>query len=295
MLPHGGVNQAIGFRHRARNPTRRGVSRCPRYLHPVPHDAADLLAALAIKGESRTEIASIPAGDHVAVQAASIASLLDGRYEGDLTVGELLAHGDHGIGTLNGLDGEMVIVDGEAWRAGADGTVEPIAAGARTPFAVVTTLREASSTIVAGPLANDDLLVLVDSLLPDGMRNAAVRIDGTFDRVHARSVPKQEPPYRPLAEVAGDMVEWTWRGIEATLVGFRFDAGTDGLEVVGHHLHVIDVDRSRAGHVLGCDLRSGTVSVEPLDELHVELPPGVELIDPGGFEDGGALKSIESE
>lgn len=260
----------------------------------MPHDA-QLLTALAVTGERRGEVAHVDLADHVAVQAASISSLLDGVYDGDLTVAELLAHGDHGIGTLNGLDGEMVIVDGEAWRANADGTVDPIPGGSKTPFAVVTRLADAERFDVTEPIANDELLELIDGHLPAGERNAAVRIDGIFDRIHARSVPRQVPPYRPLAEVAEDMVEWTWHGIEATLVGFRFDAGADGLEIVGHHLHVLSADRRHGGHVLGCDLREGSIRVEALDELHVELPPGIDLVDPGEFDDGGSLDAIEQE
>jgi metallophosphoesterase superfamily enzyme len=31
------------------------------------------------------------------------------------------------------------------------------------------------------------------------------------------------------------MVEWNWHGLNATVVGFRFDSAADGLEIVGHH------------------------------------------------------------
>lgn len=260
----------------------------------MPHDP-HLISALTISGERRSELAAVAGAEHVAVQAATVEALLDGRYDGDLRVGDLLAHGDHGIGTLNGLAGEMVIVDGEAWQARHDGKVVPIPDDARTPFAVVTTIGDADEFHVVRPATNDELLELIDSHLPPGVTNAAVRIDGHFDRIHARSVPKQEPPYRPLSEVAGDMVEWTWEDIRATAVGFRFDSGVEGLEIVGYHLHVLSDDRTSAGHVLGLDLRHGTVRIESLDELHVELPPGVDLTDPDSFEDDGTLGAIENE
>ena len=54
-------------------------------------------------------------------------ALLDGVYDGEVTVGELLPHGDFGLGTFNSLDGEMVILDGICYhlrvgrqRAGRD-------------------------------------------------------------------------------------------------------------------------------------------------------------------------------
>src|ERR671934_1883946 len=73
---------------------------------------------------------------HAAFQTSTIETLLHGRYEGDLTVGTLLGHGDLGLGTVDHLDGELIVVDGEAWAARADGSLRRVAAAERTPFAV---------------------------------------------------------------------------------------------------------------------------------------------------------------
>jgi acetolactate decarboxylase len=63
------------------------------------------------------------------------------------------------------------------------------------------------------------------------------------------------------------------------MLGFRFPSYAEGIEVGGYHLHFIDADRSRGGHVL--DSRSGELRarIDPSDDLHVELPPRVELED----------------
>jgi acetolactate decarboxylase len=60
---------------------------------------------------------------HVLFQASTIGALLDGAYDGDLTFAELAEHGDFGLGTLNGLDGEMIAIDGRFYRADVDGAV----------------------------------------------------------------------------------------------------------------------------------------------------------------------------
>ena len=65
---------------------------------------------------------------HVLFQASTIGALLDGAYDGDLTFAELAEHGDLGLGTLNGLDGEMIALDGRFYRADVDGRVQPVAA-----------------------------------------------------------------------------------------------------------------------------------------------------------------------
>lgn len=232
---------------------------------------------------------------HRAVQTSTVAALMDGAYDGDLTIDELLAAGDLGLGTLNGLDGELIVADGEAWQAATDGTVRRVAGTERTPFAVVVPFRADRTVAVPGPLAHAALIDWLEAHRPGALGCDAVRIDGVFDRIHARSVPRQTPPYRSLAEVAADQVEFTFRDIRGTIVGFRFPAVADEVEIVGHHLHFLSEDRRHAGHVLACDLRSGTVGIERIDELHLELPPGVELPAIDGPSHTEAVRRIESD
>ena len=84
-----------------------------------------LIANLHVHALRRSE-AHANHAPHVLFQASTIAALLDGAYEGDLTFAELGEHGDLGLGTLNGLDGEMIALDGRFYRADVDGFVEPI-------------------------------------------------------------------------------------------------------------------------------------------------------------------------
>ena len=50
-----------------------------------------------------------------------MSQLLDGIYDGEMTIGELLSHGNFGVGTFNGLDGEMVVLDGVCYQVRHDG------------------------------------------------------------------------------------------------------------------------------------------------------------------------------
>jgi acetolactate decarboxylase len=68
---------------------------------------------------------------------STINALLRGLYNGDMTIADLASHGDHGLGTVNGLDGELIIVDGTPYQMGADGVVRRLQGSEGTPFAVV--------------------------------------------------------------------------------------------------------------------------------------------------------------
>jgi acetolactate decarboxylase len=232
---------------------------------------------------------------HVLFQASTIGALLDGAFDGDLSFAELAEHGDLGLGTLNHLDGEMVALGGEFFRADVDGWLHRIAPEERTPFAVVTRFEPTvEEHLAAEERSHEELLEQLDALVPAGASSCAIRLDGRFPLVRARSVPRQEPPYRPLTEVVAEQHVFELADVEGTMLGFRFPTYVEGIEVPGYHLHFVSADRSRGGHVL--DSRSGglRVRIDPSDDLHVELPPRVELADPDlAAETHAAVAAVE--
>jgi acetolactate decarboxylase len=217
---------------------------------------------------------------HVLFQASTIGALLEGGFEGDVTFAELAGEGDLGLGTVNHLDGEMIAIDGRFYRADVEGQIAELPGSERTPFAVVIPFEPRIDFDLEGSVDHDRLLTEIDRRIPADAATCAVRIDGRFELVRGRSVPRQEPPYRPLTEVVADQKVFELAGVDGTMLGFRFPEYAEGIEVSGWHLHFITEDRSRGGHVL--DSRSSTlhVQLDPSGELHVELPPGVELADP---------------
>jgi acetolactate decarboxylase len=218
---------------------------------------------------------------HVLFQASTIGALLDGAFDGDLSFAELARHGDLGLGTLNGLDGEMIALDGEFFRADVDGAIHPVPAAAKTPFAVVTRFEAEVDERLDVGLSHGELLARLDALVPAGASSCAIRLDGHFDLVRARSVPRQSPPYRPLTEVVADQHIFDLEDIAGTMLGFRFPAYAEGIEVAGYHLHFISDDRSHGGHVLDSRSRDLRARLDPSNDLHIELPPRIDLADPG--------------
>ena len=217
---------------------------------------------------------------HLLFQASTVSALLDGNYDGDMTFAELAEHGDTGLGTLNGLDGEMIAIDGVFLRADVNGDVSEIAPNAFTPFAVVTEFRPTISFEVSGVSSFDELQARLDESLPEDVPALAIRIDGDFGPVTARSVPKQAEPYRHLDEVVADQNVFQIPPTTGSLVGFRFPVYSEGIEIAGYHLHFVDEARSRGGHLLDLDITEATVRAAVFSDLHVELPPGMDLASP---------------
>lgn len=265
---------------------RASAAGLPSSTAPPPYAAAveivdhRLVGALHVGLVDRAHAADgLAAGEEAvgdAFQTSTIEALLDGAYEGDLTVGELLAHGDLGIGTVDHLDGELVVLDGEAWAVASSGEVRAVPPDEGTPFAVVCRFTPGAA-VAMGPCADLEAVgAAVEAAAPPDAAVLAVRIDGVVARARVRSVTRQEPPYPPLTEVVTHQREWELTDVVGTVVGFRFPDRTDGLEVPGWHLHLLSEDRTLGGHVMELALAEGTLRVEATDALHVELPDRVD-------------------
>lgn len=204
-------------------------------------------------------------------QYSTIDALLAGLYDGNLTMKDLKFRGDFGLGTLNGLDGELVVLDGEAYHVSAGGKSVIPEGSARTPFAAVAFFEEDSIHKIGAVDSMGTLNRLVSENLPSRNVFYAIRIDGRFAYVKARAIPRQAKPYPPLAKAAKKQVVVQFTG-EGTLVGIYSPAFVKGVGVPGFHWHFLTEDRSGGGHVL--DLSMGP-SVVRLDELRlstVQLP-----------------------
>lgn len=240
-----------------------------------------LIGALHVQALTRAGLDHDVAAEHVAIQAGTLEALMAGGYDGDATLAELLRLGDTGIGTVQALDGELIVLDGHPYSAHSDGSVTALSPLLRTPFAVVTRFVADVASVADRPLDFDALHDAIDLLAPADASVLAVRIDGTFTDLVLRSVERQSKPYRPLSEVVAHQTEWRVPRATGTVVGFRFPDATAGLEVPGHHLHFLADDRTLGGHVISCALEQGRIAVDRCEDLHIELPPGVELGVPG--------------
>ena len=73
-------------------------------------------------------------------QVSTLQALAMGYNKAVITVEDLLQHGDTGLGTFEGVDGEMIVVDGICYRAAVDGTVTKASPETGVPFASVSKL-----------------------------------------------------------------------------------------------------------------------------------------------------------
>lgn len=206
-------------------------------------------------------------------QYSTIDALLQGYYDGDATLSDVARHGDHGLGTINGLDGEMILIDGTFYQMRTDGQVNRLAESVRTPFAVVTPFDVDREEAMPAGLDIEGLYHLIDTVAPNRNLFLAIRIDGTFPAITVRSVPKQVPPYRPLVEIVrSEQVVFEFKDVRGTLIGFRCPEYVAGINVPGFHLHFLSDDRRQGGHLLGLTTGGGRIAIDEIAAFEVVLP-----------------------
>lgn len=212
-------------------------------------------------------------------QTSTLSALMEGVYEGNTTFGELKKEGDFGLGTLNGLDGEMVGFGGKFYQITSDGKAHEIPDAAVTPFAVVTFFEADKTVSIDGPLECKDLEKYILSLLPSDNIFYAIKIDGRFESMKTRSVPKQSEPFPPLAEVVKKESVFELGSVEGTIAGYWFPEYLSGVNAAGFHFHFLTADEKTGGHVLDCKAGKVRIGIDYNDDLQISLPKTENFLD----------------
>ncbi|MBQ8092778.1 MAG: acetolactate decarboxylase [Clostridia bacterium] len=209
-------------------------------------------------------------------QVSTLQALALGYSKAVIKAGDLLQEGDTGLGTFEDVNGEMIVMDGQCYRADQDGCVTVVAPETGVPFAAVARLNgEQQFSLNNMPdiaTVRTELTRKIEERF--GLNSMhVVKIDGTFEKVDARS----EAPYRShhvtLKEVLGqNQKAFIFENIRGSLVGVYFPDYMDGINMPGWHLHFLSEDRTKGGHVFDVCIQSGLAKVDKISNIVIELP-----------------------
>ena len=261
--------------------------------------AAILLSftACSSQQESKTE-KSGESNRETVYQVALLQSLTQGYYDGIIKVSELKEHGDIGIGTFEGVNGEMIVLDGTVYQALGDGSVQEAADDETVPFSNVTffdsDVKEEISKI-------KDINALKDALDKTVEKNGKnmfsfVKISGEFKKMNVRSELKQEKPYKSLDKaLATDQREFNYDNIKGTVVALYCPDYMGGLNTPGWHFHFISDDKKKGGHILELAFDSAQAEYDITPEFDMRLSDNSDFQKMELAKDvSGAIKKVET-
>jgi acetolactate decarboxylase len=213
------------------------------------------------------------ATDSTVVQISTIQALLKGIYDGETTFQQVKKWGNFGMGTINGLDGEMAAFDGQFYQVKGDGSVHIIPDSMKTPYATVHFFHpDQTIRLTTAFQSYADFQNHLDQYLPSRNRPYAFKITGTFDYLKTRSVYKQKQPYPSLVKVAHHQSVFEFKNITGTAVGYWFPDYMEKLTVPGYHLHFVSEDKQHGGHVLNCRFSKATVAIDWINTIKLVIP-----------------------
>lgn len=213
-------------------------------------------------------------------QVALLQSLVQGYYDGAVKIGDLGRHGDTGIGTFDGVDGEMIMTGGKAYKALFDGRVCEADADDTSPFCAVTFFEKDFSARLTETDSAADLFEKLTEKVGENGKNLfyTVKISGTFDKMTVRSIPKQKKPYRSLDIVQQtDQRVFTYENVTGTAVALYCPDYAGGINMPGWHAHFISDDRKKGGHILELSFSRAEADFCAARGFELFLPDGAEF------------------
>jgi len=207
-------------------------------------------------------------------QYNTLGALMSGLYSGTMTIAELLEHGTLGLGTLDSIDGELIILDGKAYQAkSTNGKLEvvEVAPAEKVPYAAVVPHQAEVIFKQRFEMTDKELQDRIESYYDGENLFRSIKIHGRFSKMHVRMIPKSTPE-RKFAEVAVGQPEHTTEDVVGTIVGIWTPEMFHGVSVAGYHLHFLSDDLTFGGHVMDFIIQEGIVEVGPVDQLDQRFP-----------------------
>ena len=207
-------------------------------------------------------------------QVALLQSLTQGYYDGIIKVSELKEHGDIGIGTFEGVNGEMIVLDGTVYQALGDGTVQVAADDETVPFSNVTFFDKDGSVELSDINDVNALKEKLNAMVEENGKNLFyfVKMSGTFEKMNVRSEIKQEKPYKTLDKaLETDQREFSYDNITGTVVALYCPDYMNGLNTPGWHFHFISDDKTNGGHLLDLQFAKATAEYDATPEFDMCL------------------------
>ena len=208
---------------------------------------------------------------NVLYQHGTLGTLMAGLLEGTASINDLLEHGDLGIATLTGSDGEVIFVDGKAYHANEHKEFVELKGDELTPYATVTKFVADTSYETKDKSSEAVFAEIKEKMLSENLFSA-VKISGLFKKMHVRMMPAQEPPYTRLIDSARRQPEQTETYVKGSVVGFFTPELFHGIGSAGFHVHFANDDRNFGGHVLDFEVEDVKVEIQNIETFEQHFP-----------------------
>ena len=227
-------------------------------------------------------------------QHGTMQMLVEGLLDGTMPIEDLLTHGSIGIGTGDGVDGELVILNGVGYKIDTSGKAVELPKDFKVTYSDVCNdnFREFKQ------YQNVELEQMLNDVLDanNGQNQFfAILTKGVFQKIRTRSSKKSQKPYPSLGTIAQNQVEFEAEDIAGTMITFYTPKVFQGVGVSGFHNHFLADNLSFGGHVLAATMKDVTVSIQPIENFELHLPVNSQEYLQADLNDTSSLDNVISK
>jgi acetolactate decarboxylase len=204
-------------------------------------------------------------------------ALVNKVYDGNLTVKEGKTKGDIGLGTYNGANGELIMLDGVMYHVPASGQVLIADDTMHIPYLNAAFLDKDYSFEINARMDYDSLRKLIQKEFPSRNYFYAFKIHCELDTVKLGSLYKQERPYQEgLDSLMPKRPTFNKSNLSGTMVGFFCPDFMGDINVAGFHLHFLSDDKKTGGHVMEFVGKNFKVDMDKISSYQFILPETID-------------------
>jgi acetolactate decarboxylase len=201
------------------------------------------------------------------------AALVNKVFDGTLTAKEAKTKGDIGLGTYNGADGELIMIEGVLYQVPSSGEVKLVDDSMHIPYLNATFFDKELSFEVKDRINYDSLRKLIQQHFPSRNYFYGFKIHGEFDSLKLGSLYKQHQPYpEGLDSLMPKRPTFKHASVTGTMVGFYCPDFIGDINVAGFHLHFLSDDKKTGGHVMEFTGKNFDVGMDKLTSYEFVLP-----------------------
>ena len=208
-------------------------------------------------------------------QVALLQSLALGHFDGSITVKQWKTFGDTGIGTFDGLNGELIALDGVIYQGDQNCRAHVMKDNDTIPFSNITFF-EKDFSVKLNNVADKAALekILNECVAKSGTNDFyMIKLPAEYNEILIRSEAKQNKPYPTLVQaLEATQKETTLKNVKGTIVGLYCPQFMSSLNSVGWHFHFISDDKKFAGHVLNMNIKNGEAQFDKTENFSMILP-----------------------
>ena len=200
-------------------------------------------------------------------------ALVNKIYDGTLTVKDGKTKGDIGLGTYNGADGELIMLNGVMYHVPSSGIVSVADDSTHIPYLNATFFDNDISFGYSDRLNYDSLRRLIRKKVPSPNYFYGFKIHAQLDSLKLGSLYKQERPYMEgLDSLMPKRPTFAKTNVSGTMVGFYCPEFIGDINVAGFHLHFLSDDKKVGGHVMEFKGKDFDVQIDKLSSYQFVLP-----------------------